>query len=116
LQTNDPSLTAEELESWDGAAETEVSEALLEALTNAGTPPKWVMEYYREVILVDERRFLVSNAGEHLKGVEPGTVRGEKRVVIEGGVSVVEVPEGVWSVWSEYERRGTSQDGCEGRR
>jgi len=57
---------------------------------------------------VDELRFLVSNAGEHLKGVEPGGVVGEKRVIIEGGKSVVEVPESVWEVWREYEKRETS--------
>ncbi|TVY71510.1 hypothetical protein LSUE1_G005785 [Lachnellula suecica] len=97
---------AGEISSWDGAAETHVSPALAAALTNSAEGPKWVMDYYREVVLVDERRFLVSNATEHLKMVEVGSVVGEKRVVIEDGKCKIEVPESVWEVWREYEKRG----------
>jgi hypothetical protein len=62
-------------------------------------------DYYREVILQDELRFLVSEAGTHYLRVEPGTIEGEKRVIIKNGKSEVEVPEEVMKVWREYEKR-----------
>lgn len=50
---------------------------------------KWRSRYYHEIILPDERRFLVSAALEHLKVVDG--VKGEKRVIIEGGKGLFEV-------------------------
>jgi hypothetical protein len=41
--------------------------------------PEWAQVYYREVVLEDERRFLVSEALLHTKMVEPGQVNGERR-------------------------------------
>jgi hypothetical protein len=68
--------------------------------------PAWKLAYYREIILVDERRFLESEALEHVYRVPPQTVMGERRVVIEDGKCLIEVSEEVWEVWRGYESRG----------
>lgn len=76
-------------------------------LLDMPTPmPKWKDDYYKEIILSDERRFLVSEALEHILRVDPGTVTGEKKVIIENGKCLVEVKEEIWKVWREYEIRG----------
>jgi hypothetical protein len=112
LSITSPSLSPEiTISEWDGAAETQLSAMLLDAATDPGKVPAWIMEYYKEVVSVDERRVLVSAAGEHLLRVEAGTVEGERRVVIENGKSLVEIPEEVWGVWRGYERRGEEDKG-----
>lgn len=68
--------------------------------------PKWVQAYYDEVIKVDERKFLVSEALEHVVRVPPKTVVGTVRVVISEGRVLVDVGEEVWRVWRGYEERG----------
>lgn len=68
------------------------------------------MDYYRDVVLADERRFLVSEARMHMKVVEPGQVRGERKVVIQDGKCVIDVAEDVWRVWREYEGRGKDEE------
>ncbi|KAE9373326.1 hypothetical protein N431DRAFT_482390 [Stipitochalara longipes BDJ] len=79
----------------------------------ANFPPpslaKWKLAYYREVILVDERRFLASEALEHIHRVPPMTVDGERKIVIRDGKCLIDVPESVWEVWREYEARGTAK-------
>ncbi len=75
----------------------------------------WKKKYYEEVILVDERRFLVSEALEHIRRVPPMTVRGERKAVIEGGVCLIEVKEEVWRVWRQYEETGMLEKGEEVR-
>ncbi len=72
--------------------------------------PEWKLAYYQEVILPDERRFLVSEALEHIRRFPPQTVKGERKVVIEGGKCLVEVSEAVWRVWREYEGRGEAEE------
>lgn len=62
------------------------------------------------MVKVDERRFLVSEALDHIKRVAPRTVKGEVRVVIQEGKPLVEVPEEIWSVWKEYEARGKEEE------
>lgn len=61
---------------WDGAAGSVRPDAM-------GQPkrptPEWAQAYYREVVLEDERRFLVSEALLHTKMVESGQVNGERR-------------------------------------
>jgi hypothetical protein len=54
--------------------------------------PQWKKDYYNEVILPDERRFLVSDALLHFKILPAGSVDGEKRVVIQGGKAMIDVP------------------------
>ena len=68
--------------------------------------PQWKKDYYEKVILKDEKRLLESLATEHLVQVGEGTVSGERRVVIEGGKSLIEVEERVWELWREYEKSG----------
>ena len=99
LHSSNPAL---DVSAWDGAAGMPAQEIL----DNPAPMPKWKEEYYREVILPDERRFLVSEALQHIIRVPPGSVKGERKVVIRDGKCVVEVGEEVWSVWREYERRG----------
>jgi hypothetical protein len=87
---------------YDGAASLPAQELL----DNRPAMPDWKRAYYEEIILPDEGRFLVSEMLEHICRVPPGTVEGERRVVIEGEVCVIEVPEEVWGVWWGYEARG----------
>ena len=75
-------------------------------LDNPPPMPKWKQAYYDEIIKVDERRFLISEALDHIYRVDPGTVKGDRKVVIEEGKSLVEVSEEIWKVWREYEARG----------
>ncbi|OBT90526.1 hypothetical protein VE02_01056 [Pseudogymnoascus sp. 03VT05] len=102
LSTSDPNL---DISAWDGVAGMPPQEVL----DAPSTPPKWKQDYYREVILVDEKRFLVSAALEHIFRVGPGTVEGERKVVIREGKAVVEVGEEMWRVWRECERRGEEE-------
>jgi len=61
--------------------------------------------------MVDEKRFLDRENEEWFKRVEPGTVEGERRVIIEGWKSLIVVPETVMKVWREYEKRGKEGEG-----
>jgi hypothetical protein len=70
----------------------------------------WKLAYYREVILVDERRFLVSEAQEHIHRVPPMTVDGVRKVVIHDGKCLIDVPESVWELWRGYEARWKAED------
>ena len=106
LSTRDPDLNVSE---WDGAAGMPPQDIL----DNPPAMPKWKKDYYEEVILLDERRFLFSEALAHIKRVDPKTVTGDKRVVIEDGKSLVHVPESVWEVWRGYEKRGEVKEGKE---
>lgn len=103
LSTDDPNL---DISAWDGVAGMPPQE-VLDAPSQL---PKWKQDYYREVILVDEKRFLVSAALEHIFRVKPGTVKGERRVVVREEKALVEVGEEVWRVWREYERRGEREE------
>lgn len=58
-------------------------------------------DYYRKVILADEKRFLVSLALEHLVRVDARTVVGDKRVLIENGKACVELDEDA-KIWDEW--------------
>jgi hypothetical protein len=75
--------------------------------------PQWVTDYYQEVILVDERHFLVSEAIQHILRVPGGGVEGKKKVVIEDGkiAEGVAVSDEIWKVWREYEKRGEGTAG-----
>ncbi|KAK6442081.1 hypothetical protein LTR95_001700 [Oleoguttula sp. CCFEE 5521] len=56
----------------------------------AGTVGK---QYFQDVILPDERRFLLSNAMEHLQGVDAGSVVGDRIVLMQNGKATVEYEE-----------------------
>jgi hypothetical protein len=85
-----------EISEWDGAAELKFKDAKPEG-SEAGKM------YYQEVILVDERRFLVSEALKHVKMVDAGTVTGDRKVIIEHGKVVCgldyEENEKVWEMY-----------------
>jgi len=68
----------------------------------------WRTDYYLEVILEDEKRFLVSEALNHLKFVDG--VTGTKRVIIQDGKAVVDIPESFWETWRTYEARGKTSN------
>jgi hypothetical protein len=68
-----------------------------------------LIDYYKEVVIVDEKRFWDREAAEWFKRVEPGTVEGDRRVIIEGGKSLIEVPEEVMGIWREFEKRGDGE-------
>ena len=65
--------------------------------------------YYLHIILPDERRFLLSNALEHICSLPVGSIVGERKVIIEDG----KVAEGVdkealernMAVWREWEAK-----------
>lgn len=61
---------------WDGAAELRFKEVRPEG-SKAG------QKYFRDFNLRDERRFLISEALEHVKIVDSGTVTGDIKVIIE---------------------------------
>ncbi|KUJ07810.1 uncharacterized protein LY89DRAFT_600948 [Mollisia scopiformis] len=73
---------------------------------NPSPTPKWVQDYYTEVVVIDERKFLVSEAANHYVRVPPETVNGDKKVIIQDGKCLIEVGDEVWKVWREYEARG----------
>jgi hypothetical protein len=77
--------------------------------------PKWKEDYYREVILPDERGFLVCEALEHIFKVVPGSVKRERKMIIEEGKCLVEVEEDIWRVWRGYEDM-EKEDEVAGRR
>lgn len=63
---------------------------------------------------MDERRFLVSPALEHLVRVEngegkEGRIEGRVEVVIGEGRCKVDVPESVMEVWRGFEERGKKE-------
>ena len=71
--------------------------------------PAWVYAYDWDVVLADERRFLVTEAQLHMKVVGLGSVNGERRVVIWDRKCVIEIGEDGWRVWREYEARGDKE-------
>jgi hypothetical protein len=106
LSTSSPDL---DLSSFSGAAEMP-SEDVLKIIAPDPPMPKWVQDYYEEVILVDEKRLLESLATEHIVQVDEGIVMGERKVVIQDGKSVIEVEECVWETWRKYEKKGKEEE------
>ncbi|PMD50464.1 uncharacterized protein K444DRAFT_621836 [Hyaloscypha bicolor E] len=98
--TSSPSTL--DLSPWAGAAEKPPSDSSVE-------DPQWLTDYYREVVMVDEKRFLDRDAEVWFKRVEPGTVEGERKIIIDGGKLLIEIPESVTRVWKEYEKRGKEE-------
>lgn len=69
---------------WDGAAELK-----FKAVRPEG--PEGGNKYFQELVLADERKFLLSEALEHYKIVDCGTVMGDRKVIIEDGKVVYEL-------------------------
>lgn len=85
-----------EISEWDGAAELKFKDVRPED-TDVGK------KYFQEVILVDERRFLLSEALEHVKIVDAGTVKGDRKVIIEDGRVVYDLGYlGNVKIWQMY--------------
>jgi len=59
--------------------------------------------------MVDEKRFLDRDAEVWFKRIEPGTVEGERKIIIDGGKLLIEIPESVMRVWRDYEKRGKGE-------
>jgi hypothetical protein len=81
---------------WDGAAEM-IFERGPDFKSTAKSD-----DYYQKVILPDERAFLMSEALQHLRWMDPGTVVGDKVVIIEDGKAMIDCEEtmGVWKGWT----------------
>jgi hypothetical protein len=90
-----------DVEEWDGAAEV-AADSPEEMVKEWGKHP-----YMKDVILVDEERFLVSQATEHFKLVPAGTVQGDRKVFIEDGKPVVDYEVGL-KAWKEWEATAAS--------
>jgi hypothetical protein len=86
-----------DLAEWDGAAEMRFRRP------SDWTPSPHSVAYHARVIVPDEKRFLVSEALEHILRVDEGTVLGERRVIIEGGRAVVEVDPEAVKRWKEFD-------------
>jgi hypothetical protein len=100
--TTTSSLSTLDLSPWAGAAEKPPSDSSVE-------DPPWLNDYYREVVMVDEKRFLDRDAEVWFKRIEPGTVEGERKIIIDGGKLLIEIPETVVRVWRDYEKRGKGE-------
>jgi hypothetical protein len=88
------------IEDWDGAAEMIFG-------PRDFTPPAKSQDYYEKVILVDERRFLMSEALKHLLRVDNGTIEGDVNVVIKDGKPLIEYDEykKIWDEWVVEEKK-----------
>jgi hypothetical protein len=109
--TTDPNLDLD-LSKYSVAGELTVSPNLMTAITTPTGAAKWTYDYYHEVVQVDERRCLEDEAMKQLEIQPPlpaGTVSGRREVIIRDGKCVVEIPESVWEVWRQYEKRGEGE-------
>lgn len=83
-QVHNPILTTSNspeglnISEWDGAAELRFKDLKPEG-------PEGGNKYFQEMVLRDERRFLISEALEHYKMVDGGTVTGDRKVIVEDG-------------------------------
>ena len=89
------------MEEWDGAAEI-FSSASPEQMAEWREKDPCYMGYYQNVILADERRFLVSEALQHVKRVDPDTVTGKRVIIIQDGKALVDVGDDVMKVWNDW--------------
>ena len=58
-------------------------------------------DYYQKVILQDERAFLLSEALQHIRRVDSGTVVGNKVVIIQDGKAMINCEEDM-KIWREW--------------
>jgi len=85
-----------DISEWDGAAEMTFERGPDFKSTTKSD------DYYQKVILPDERAFLLSEALQHLRWMEPGAVVGEKVIIIQDGKAMIECEEDmkIWGDWS----------------
>jgi hypothetical protein len=91
-----------DINEWDGASEM-IFTASAETRAEWSENDPCYLGYYENVILPDERQFLVSEAMSHVKRVDPDTVCGQKVVLIENGKAVVDIPDDVLQVWRQWD-------------
>ncbi|ATZ51321.1 hypothetical protein BCIN_06g07320 [Botrytis cinerea B05.10] len=106
------SLLQAEIEAgeWDGCAEL-IRSPNTSADTPEATPElSWKSAYYQDIIVADERRFLISEALDHVKIVETGLITGERKVIIENGKSMIDIDRDVLDVWEEYKRNEETRE------
>ncbi|KAL7783139.1 hypothetical protein V8C43DRAFT_188918 [Trichoderma afarasin] len=98
IQSNNPNLSTDE---WDGAIEYNVDPS---ASTVANNPWREAASaaYYKEQILVDERRLFIGDSSSHSKHVPERTVSGKKVVMIENGRATRPIDERWVNLWQEY--------------
>lgn len=77
------------LEDWDAVAEVVFSPFL----SVDDQRPRVGQDYYAQVMIPDERIFLLTEALNHLRTVEPGVVTGERVEFIVDGKACVEFEE-----------------------
>jgi hypothetical protein len=58
-------------------------------------------DYYQKVILPDERAFLLSEALQHIRRVDSGTVVGDNLVIIQDGKAMINCEEDM-RIWREW--------------
>ncbi|KAK0761165.1 hypothetical protein N5P37_006111 [Trichoderma harzianum] len=99
-QSNDPNFSTDD---WDGAIEYNVDPS---ASTVANSPSREAASaaYYKEQILVDERRLFIGDASSHSKHVPGRTVSGKN----ENGRATRPIDERWVKLWQEYLDRYTS--------
>lgn len=80
---------------WDGAAEM-AFERGPDFKSTAKSD-----DYYQNVILPDERTFLVCEALQHLQWMDPGAIVGDKIVFLQGGKALIDCEEDmkIWNNW-----------------
>jgi hypothetical protein len=93
VQTHNPRLTTaaavsqpEDLNiaEWDGAAEL-----VFEPPPGFKESAK-AKDFFRRMVVPDEKKFLIDEARKHVKYVDAGTVEGERLVLVENGKIVVD--------------------------
>ncbi|KAK4942803.1 hypothetical protein LTR10_017563 [Elasticomyces elasticus] len=58
-------------------------------------------DYYQNVILPDERAFLVRDALQHLRWLEPGAMVGDRVVLIQDGKALIDCEKDL-KIWNEW--------------
>jgi hypothetical protein len=103
LLSTSSEISTLDISSWAGAAEKPPNDS-------SSPEPQWLEGYYREIVMIEEKKFLDWEVAEWFKRVDPETVEGDRRVIIEGGKSLLEIPEEAMRVWREYEKRGERKE------
>ena len=114
VQIHNPRLTASaasspptglNIDDWDGAAELVLEPRPgFEESAQSKT-------FFREVLVPDEKRFLIDEARKHVRFVEAGVVEGDRVVIVEDGKvvvgkdgqPVVDITEAT-RVWDEFKK------------
>lgn len=86
-----------DISEWDGSLEMYFSDP---ATFMAGLSDP----YYLNVILPDEKRFLIDGAKDHYLVVAAGIIEGERKAIIKDGKSLIDC-EKEMVIWREWEEK-----------